>query len=41
MPASNKVPKREIKIYYKTENMITPSFKYKVDKDKNEVACMV
>lgn len=41
MAASNKVPKREIKIFYKTENMLQPQLKYKLDEQTNEVACMV
>ena len=41
MPVSNKIPKREIKVYFKTENMIAPKLKYKIDKEKEEVACMV
>ena len=41
MPVSNKIPKRDIKVYYKTENMTSPQLKYKIDKEKDEVACMV
>lgn len=35
---SNVIPKREIRIFYKTENMLEPQLKYKVQGD--EVACM-
>ena len=40
MLASQKIPKREIRIFYKTENMFEPQLKYRVNKDKNEVACL-
>lgn len=38
MPSINKVPKREIKIFYKAENMLLPQLRYKIEND--EVACM-
>jgi len=41
MPQSNKIPKREIRIFFKTENMLEPQLKYKVNKDTNEIACMI
>ena len=41
MASSNKLPKREIRICYKTEHMIEPQLKYKINDDTNEVACMV
>jgi hypothetical protein len=41
MQSSNKLPKREIKIFYKTENMFEPQLKYKTNDFTNEVACMV
>jgi hypothetical protein len=41
LSASNVIPKREIRIFYKTENMLEPQLKYKVDSGKNEVACMI
>jgi hypothetical protein len=34
------VLKREIKIFFKTENMFEPQLKFCVDKEKDEVACM-
>lgn len=40
MASSNKIPKREIRIFYKTDNMLYPSLKYKIDQEKQEVACM-
>jgi len=41
MQSSNKLPKREIRIFYKTENMFEPQLKYKTNDVTNEVACMV
>lgn len=41
MEATNIIPKREIRIFYKTDNMLHPQLKYKIDKEKDEVACMV
>lgn len=40
MPTTNKVPKREIKIYFKTEDMMVPQLCYRVDKERDEVACI-
>lgn len=40
MEKSTKIPKREIKVYYKTEDMYLPQLKYVVDEKKDEVACM-
>lgn len=40
MPKSEKIPKREMKIFYRTEDMLYPQFKYTLDKEKGEVACM-
>ncbi len=40
MASTNKIPKREIRIFYKTDNMLFPQLKYKIDKERNEVACM-
>ena len=41
MQKSAKIKKREIKIYYKTENMFTPQLKYKFDESLNEVAYLL
>ena len=41
LSSSNVIPKREIRIFYKTENMLEPQLKYKVDSVNNEVACMI
>jgi len=35
----NKAPRREIRVFYKTENMLQPQLKYQ--KENGEVACMV
>lgn len=40
MPASKKIPKREIRIFYKTEDMFAPQLKYNIDTKRDEVACM-
>jgi hypothetical protein len=39
METSYKIPKREIKIHYKTDNMLKPSLKYQTDEKTGEVAC--
>ena len=36
---SNKIPKREIRFFYRTENMFLPQLKYQKSPD-GEVACM-
>lgn len=40
MDKSAKIPKREIKIFYKTNNMFAPQLKYQVDPVTNEYACL-
>ena len=40
MPTSNKIPKREIKVYFKTEDMLCPQLCFQIDKERDEVACM-
>jgi hypothetical protein len=40
MEKSSKIPKREIRIFYKTSNMSTPQLKYQVDPNTNEYACL-
>ena len=37
---SNKVAKREIKIHYKTNDMLKPKLKYKIDEKTGDVACL-
>lgn len=41
MQSGNNLLKNDIKIYYKTLNMFSPQLKYKIDDERNEVACMV
>jgi hypothetical protein len=40
MEKSVKIPKREIKIFYKSSNMLVPSLKYQIDPITNEYACL-
>ena len=40
MEKSSKIPKREIRIFYKTSDMFTPQLKYQVDPNTNEYACL-
>ena len=37
---SSNIPKREIRIFYKTSNMFAPQLKYEFDAINNEYACM-
>ena len=34
------IPSREIKIYFKTENMFEPQLKYQIDPKTSEIACL-
>lgn len=39
-PQSAKVPKREIKVFYRVDNMLKPQLKYQKNTETGEVACM-
>ena len=40
MEKTSKIPKREIKIFYKTTNMFAPQLKYQFNPETNEYACL-
>lgn len=40
MEKSMQVPKREVKLYFKTKEMFKPQLKYQIDEVAGEVACL-